>query len=125
MTDRTNHVSVTYTRGAALDQGTYDFDLLDRKGRRLGYQWSLQALTVAPYVKPTGNSYHGCWAQDPALIGERVLITCTATRDGKRFGASHGSHRYVCVDLEAARRKTVDLAEACRKRYARQPQDQR
>jgi hypothetical protein len=107
----------------ALDTGYHGFDLQDRKGRVLGYRWSIFPVAV----EVVGEDYKGsCYRIDPTKLrpAGMVRIDCSVTRDGKDFGAAQAWFD-IHADLETARRLVVDRAEAAKKRYARKPQEAR
>jgi len=117
MTKYDHMIPATFQRGNLLDHGHYAFDLLDKKGRSIGYRWEIFAMDILPAPRDGGGYY----LVDPALIGPgRCRIICTVTRDGTGFGPAP-SFNDMHADLETARREVVRRAEAARKRYARMP----
>lgn len=123
MTKYDTMIPATFQRGNRLDYGHHAFDLLDKKGRGIGYRWEIHAVDISPVERTgDGNSYY---LVDPTLIGTgRCQIVSSVTRGDKNFGPG-GSYNDMHADLETARREVLRRAEAARKRYARKPQEAR
>ncbi len=124
MTKYDDMTPATFQRGNRLDYGHHAFDLLDKKGRGIGYRWEIFAMDIIPLDRD-GDSARSYYVVDPALIGPgRCQIVSSVTRGDKNFGPAP-SYNDMHANLETARREVVRRAEAARKRYARKPQDQR
>lgn len=122
--DPTNRILVEFSNydRPALDAGCHDFDLLDKKGRKIGYRFAIYPITITEIERD--GTPRGYYTVEKGLTGERVRISSSVTRAGKDFGAAQ-SYNDIHADLETARREVLRRAEAARKRYARKPQDQR
>jgi hypothetical protein len=105
--------------GETISEGTTDFDLLDRKGRRIGSKWRIFHMTVTP-VGDQPSLDGAVYMQSPDLTGERVAIAHTVTRGGVSFG-SGGCYREVHADVAAAVAAVNAKNAKARARYARMP----
>ena len=98
---------------AAADQGSAAFGLKDPKGRKIGYLWTVYAVTTRlagpnarwSYILPFADTTH-------------YYVWTSPTRDGVRFGAIPADIRDVT--LEGAMARLEKRREGARKRYATQ-----
>lgn len=93
-----------------------DFNLLDRKGRKIGYRWTITPITVSE--TETGSGY--CIAPEVANAAAPVTLSFNVTRNGQNFGAGNSSK--FMVDAASAETVAKTAAEAARKRYASKSQ---
>jgi hypothetical protein len=101
-----------------LDRGATSFDLHDRKGRQLGFAWTIVQMNTHVYTdeERASPSYTGGYLfQDADTV--RFVGRTSATRAGKRYGASVSS--LYGKSLEEVRQAVVKRAAGCEKRYAK------
>ena len=99
-----------------LDHGSTAFDLVDGKGRQLGFCWHIEKLTTRPETEEERTSGWGGYIfEDTDTV--RFIGRTHATRNGKRFGASVPGIEGKTI--EEVRQGVVARATSCEKRYAK------
>lgn len=125
--DFSKHVAVDITRGHldTCESTKRDFGLLDRKGRAIGYLWTIRPITVRALTEDDKAHRRG-WNQvtaDVVAMVTPVEVRFHVTKNGVSFGASNGSEYYGSRALAMAAMEAK--AEKARKRYASKPQEGR
>lgn len=85
------------------------FGLHDRFGREIG----ARAYINSTIYEPTGTDDVNNWHIEPAEVSKLIYsFTPQATRAGKEYGASHGSHQFDTLEkAQAAAAKYFKQAE--------------
>jgi hypothetical protein len=97
-----------------IAQDSASFGLKDAKGRKIGYLWTVYAVTTQ---LSTGSDE--CWHYSlPFTDTTHYYIWTSPTRNGRRFGAIPTDIR--AVTLEGAMAQLEKRREGARKRYAAQ-----
>lgn len=112
----------TWNREAS-ERGATDFDLLDKRGRAIGYTWNITAVTVREIPDAEAQELRSYYRLPASDIGERFELSFRVTRNNQPFGASNS--RQLFATLDAARAAARDKAVAARERYAAKPQANR
>lgn len=132
MTDYSNHVAVDeITRGDLnkIETTKRDFGLLDRKGRAIGYLWTVRPIMVRALSedeKAARRAEHRGWrlvTADVVAASAPVEVRFHVTKNGVSFGASNGSEYYGSRDIAMSAMEAK--ATQARKRYAAKEQGAR
>jgi len=119
-------IKVRYHNPIEIEANDIAFGLLDRKGRIIGYRWSIAAVEVRPVTADDAkNGYYSYYLTSPAMValGTLYRLDCSVTRAGKDYGAGQSFIYFPTAD--AARADVTKKAAAARKRYAAKPQEAR
>ena len=98
-----------------LEASDFDFKLLDKKARSIGYAVTVQKLDW--HQRPYGHG-GGAWER-----GKAWRAWTSVTKNGKRFGA--GQCPIQADTLEELRTLVTKRVLAAQKRYTAKPQDKR
>lgn len=99
-----------------VDSGSHVFDLHDRKGRQIGFSWSIHKLTTRLLSEEERKTNWGGYVfEDDDTV--RFVGRTHAMRNGRHYGASVTA--IYGKTLEGVRRAVVTRAANCEKRYAK------
>jgi hypothetical protein len=116
-------VNAIMDQGDLIERHEVDFDLLDRKGRKIGYRWNLHHLTISLYDEATMKGKRGYYREHSSALSHNVIAWFSVTRNGADYGPGFNRDHYDSI--EAANAAMHAKAEQARKRYARKPQEKR